>query len=121
MSPPFGEYLRKLRIDRDMSLRKFSTLAKIDPGNLSRIERGRLRPPGNKKVEEICDILGLEPSTDEWRNLVDYAYLGRKEIPKELLSDEELLTKLPILFRKVTGAKLTDGELDSLIEAIRKA
>jgi len=117
----FGDYLRKLRLNKGFSLRRFSNMIDIDPGNMSRIERGVFPSPSKEKLDKIVEVLCLKEGSEEWQNLMDYAYISKKEIPDKVLSDEELLKKLPLIFRSLTGSKLTSEELDKLVEMIRNA
>jgi len=43
--PPFGEYLRQLRLDAGFGLRAFAETVGMKPSNLSRLETGRIGPP----------------------------------------------------------------------------
>lgn len=115
----FGKYLRKLRLERNLSLRKFSSLIEMDPGNLSRIERGVFPPPSEDKVIHIAKTLGLDRGNEEWIQLMDYFYISKKEIPGYVLDEEDLLEKLPVIFRSLTGSKLKSEDLDKLIELIK--
>ncbi len=115
----FGKYLRKLRLERNLSLRKFSSLIEMDPGNLSRIESGVFPPPSEDKVIHIAKTLGLDRGNEEWIQLMDYFYISKKEIPGYVLDEEDLLEKLPVIFRSLTGSKLKSEDLDKLIELIK--
>ena len=116
----FGEYFKARRRALGFTLRRFCQEKGLDPGNLSRMERGLLPPPrGREKLEEYAAYLGLVKGTDEWYQFFDLAHAASGQIPKELLEDEELVNKLPVLFRTLRGQKVTDDQLDKLIEMIR--
>ena len=51
---------------------------------------------------------------------MDLAAIAREEIPKYVLNDEELLKKLPVFFRSIRGAELTERQLDELIQKGRE-
>ncbi len=54
----FGELLRKRRKELRLGLREFALKAGLDPGNLSKIERGRLGAPQSDEVlGRICRAL----------------------------------------------------------------
>jgi len=61
------------------------------------------------------------PGTEVWQNFMDQADISRGQIPQDVMSDEKLLAKLPVFFRTVRGAELTETQLDSLIEKVREA
>jgi transcriptional regulator with XRE-family HTH domain len=117
----FGPYIRELRKDRRLGLREFCKALAMDPSNWSKVERGVLHPPTEEeKITEISSLLGISKGDDEWHNMIDYASLDRGEVPKDILSDEEVLDKLPAFFRTMRGQKPDEKELRRLIELIKK-
>jgi transcriptional regulator with XRE-family HTH domain len=122
MSNQFGKLLKKLRIVRGLTLREFCHANGFDPGNYSRLERGLFPPPQREDLlEKYALALGLHRGSDEWLEFFDLAATSRGEIPKDLLSDDEVVNKLPILFRTLRGSAMSPEKLDDLIEKIRKA
>jgi transcriptional regulator with XRE-family HTH domain len=118
----FGDLVKDLRIAQKKTLRQFCLDHGHDPSNWSKIERGINSPPKDEKtLERWAKQLGLKPNTPEWQNFMDQADIARGEIPSDLLNDEELVKKLPVFFRTVRGAELTEKELDDLIQKIREA
>lgn len=53
----FGEYLRQQRKERNISLNELARRAKVDPGNLSRLERGERTTPSAEMLARIADGL----------------------------------------------------------------
>ena len=118
----FGELHESLRKKQRLTLRKYCEASGFDPGNISKIERGRMAPPQNdEKLAKMATILGLSKNSKEWQLFFFTAHANAGKIPKEVLSDEEVLRKIPLLFRKLSGQKLTKEELTDLIETIRRA
>jgi len=118
----FGGYLKKLRLARRITLREFCEQNKFDPGNYSRIERGLFpAPQRDDLVERYALAFGLERGSDEWIELFDVAAASRGEIPKDLLADDELVGKLPALFRTLRGTPVDPEKLDALIDDIRRS
>lgn len=122
MSSHFGEFFKQLRIESKQSLRAFCLNHGFDPGNISKIERGRLAPPKSEdKLTNYAKALGLKKNTRQWQELFDLAAAEQGQIPSDLL-DEELVGKLPVFFRslrEINGAD--DEELRELAEKLRKA
>jgi transcriptional regulator with XRE-family HTH domain len=57
----FGGWLRSMRVQRDLTLRQAAKLLKLDPGNLSKLERSELSPPKSvKRIREICRVLNFQ-------------------------------------------------------------
>ena len=117
----FGAYFKDRRIAAGKTLRAFCEANGFDPGNISKLERGKLGPPeSTEKLEEYARALGLKRGSTEWYEFFDRAAAERGRLPGDLLSDKELLGKLPVLFRTLRGSKIDAQHLDALIERIRR-
>ena len=76
----FGETIRDLRLAQDLGLRETATKVGISPAYLSRIERGKERPPKPEVVKALAKELAADPdvlfrlssSTDP--EVVDYLH-----------------------------------------------
>jgi transcriptional regulator with XRE-family HTH domain len=118
----FGEFFREQRIALGVTLREFCRRNGLDPGNISRLERGVLPPPqGRETLEHYAKLLKLKKGSDDWYNFFDLAAAENGRIPPEILEDKEVLEKLPILFRTLRGQKVPDEQLDELVRKLRKA
>jgi transcriptional regulator with XRE-family HTH domain len=118
----FGEFFKAKRIEKGLTLRKFCKKFGLDPGNISKMERGLLKPPDSKeKLEEYASYFGLEKGSDDWYEFFDLAAACKGAIPEEFLESEELVKSLPIIFRTIRGKRVSSKLLDELIERIRKA
>lgn len=122
MSGNFGGLLKRLRLQRGWTLREFCLRNSIDPGNYSRLERGLFPPPqGTELLEKYARALGLEPGSDDWTNLFDVASAERGEIPADIMSDEEVVGKLPVLFRTMRAKQVSPDLLDELVNRIKRS
>lgn len=118
----FGEMVKNLRISQQKTLRQFCQEHGLDPSNWSKIERNVNPPPRDEDtLAKWARLLYLAPDTDGWRDFMYSAELGRGNIPREVMSDEKLLAKLPVFLRTVRGAELTGEQLDDFIEKVRHA
>ena len=118
----FGEFIRARRAALRLSLRSFAEKADLDAGNASRIERGRVAPPENPEIlDRIALALDLRRGSTEYQQLMDLAAAAKGRIPQDLLSDEEVAARLPILFRTLRSKPLSGDQLEKLIDSIRKA
>jgi len=120
MARSFGEYLRKLRMDSGLTLREFARKTNRDAGNISKEERGRLKPPEEDIVQLYVEVLGLSPESDEARQLRALAQVGRGQIPPEVLEDEAVVDKLPVLFRTLAGDEPSEAQLKALIDLLKR-
>lgn len=117
----FGALLKRLRIRKGVTLREHCLANGFDPGNYSRLERGRFPPPHKEELlEGYASALGLERGSDEWLELFDLAAASRGQLPSDLLADAELVAKLPALFRTLRGRDVPAELLDDLIEDVRR-
>ena len=117
----FGEFFKKKRIEIGMTLRQFCLDNNLDPGNMSKIERGILTPPQTKeKLEHYAKCLCIKEGSDDWLEFFDRAHASSGRIPEEILSDAETVAKLPLVFRTLRGQKLNKEQLDKLVEELNK-
>jgi len=118
----FGDFFKGKRIGLKKTLRQFCAENKLDPGNISRLERGLMAPPqGSDKLEEYARYLQIKKGSDDWYQFFDLARIEAGRIPDEIMKDEALVASLPILFRTLRGKKISEKKLDELVEMIRKA
>ena len=118
----FGEFFKHCRLRANKGLREFCVENGLDPGNISKIEHGMLPPPqSHEKLAEYANALELREGSDDWYELFDRAAADKGIIPKDLLNDEELLARLPLVFRTMRNKRPDMNTLDRLIEFLRKA
>ncbi len=115
----FGEFLKAKRMALDKTLRQFCLENGLDPGNISRLERGLFPPPQHQKLEEYAKRLALKEGTDDWYQLFDLAAAEAGKIPQDILNDKQVVEKLPILFRTLRGTKSSDEKLNKLVRKIK--
>ncbi len=118
----FGNLVKDLRIAQRKTLRQFCLDNGLDPSNWSKIERNVNPPPRDEAtVSRWARFLGLLPDTEAWRDFMCQADIGRGKIPAEVMSDQILVSRLPVLLRAVRGAELTETQLDDFIAKVREA
>lgn len=121
MSKKFGALLKRLRLNQGRSLREFCLQNDLDPGNYSRLERGLFPPPQRRELlEKYAKALGLGAGSDDWMEFFDVAAAERGTIPADLMSDEEVVDKLPVVFRTMRAKQVSPDLLDELVERIKR-
>ncbi len=116
----FGEYFKQRRIATGLTLRAFCERHGFDPGNISKFERGVLSPPsGVEKLAEYAASLDLERESVDWFEFFDLASAARGEIPGDILSDAQVVERLPVMFQAMRD--LDPEKLDKFIELIRRS
>ena len=116
----FGEFFKTKRRGLGVSLRAFCRKNGLDPGNMSKLERGVLAPPeGRGKLEAYAAMLGLQEGSDEWFEFFDLAAAARGRIPDSLLEDERVVRALPMMYRTLRKDKPEREEVERLMKLIR--
>jgi transcriptional regulator with XRE-family HTH domain len=116
----FGDFLKRKRIASGRTLRAFCAAHGFDVGNFSKLERGVLAPPhGDVRLSTYAEAIGLERESDEWFEFFDLAAAARGEIPSDLLSDAEVVERLPVMFQAMRD--LDPAKLDQFIELVRRS
>ena len=119
--PLFGDFFKEKRIQKGLTLRGFCKAHGLDPGNISKLERGMLPPPESKeKLEEYASYLGLKKGTDDWYQFFDFAAASKGIIPGELMDNEELVRSLPLIFRTFRNKEISKRQVDDLIEKLKR-
>jgi transcriptional regulator with XRE-family HTH domain len=117
----FGDFFKKKRIESGKTLRQFCMENNLDPGNISKLERGILPPPtSEEKLEHYARCLKIKKGSDEWYEFFDLAHASAGRIPEEIVSDENLLSKLPLVFRTLRGQKLTREQLNKMAKKLKE-
>lgn len=117
----FGTKFRELRLRLGVSLRMFCIEHKLDPSNISKLERGLLAPPQKREIlERYAACLKIEEGSDDWYEFFDLAAAEKGRIPEDIRSDEELLRKVPILFRAARGQDVSKADVDALLDKLRE-
>ncbi len=116
----FGELIRSRREELRLGLRDFALRAEMDAGNLSKLERGRLNPPQDRAaLDRICFALQWDPAGADAEKARDLAAVENGRIPNDLLEDDAVIAKLPLLLRTVHNRQLDADEVEKLIDIIR--
>ncbi len=118
----FGEFFKALRKKKRITLREFCKRATADPANISRLERSAMPPPQDSDIlTRYAEALDVQVGSDEWYQFFDLAAADRGIIPKDLMSDREVVEKLPAFFRTLRGQKPTEEEMQKVIDKIKKS
>lgn len=116
----FGEFFKGRRVALEKTLRQFCIESKLDPGNISKLERGLMQPPHSReKLEEYARLLKIKKGSDDWYTFFDLAAAETGRIPEELIANGNIVEKLPLLFRTLRGQKVPEGKLEELIKKLR--
>jgi transcriptional regulator with XRE-family HTH domain len=117
----FGEFIKVRRLQKEIPLRAFSNRIGMDPSNYSRIEKSVDQPPSNPtRLHSIARELDIQIDSDDYKEMERLADIGRGEIPRQILSNDQLVGKLPVFFRAIGQDEMNEEKLDQLIETIRK-
>ncbi|MCX6761152.1 MAG: helix-turn-helix transcriptional regulator [Candidatus Nealsonbacteria bacterium] len=119
MKENFSQILKELRIKKGLTLRNACRILDYDPSNWSKIERGKMPPPSDEKtLRKWAKSLGVSNENDI-REFVDRANIVQGIVPKDILSQNNVVEFLPAFFRTLRNKKPTQKEIDRLIKLIR--
>lgn len=118
----FGELLYELRIKKEITLREMCRKVNYDPSNWSKIERGKIAPPSDKKTLELwARTLGLKKNSKESDDFIFQANISQGIIPFEIMGERELVAALPAFFRTLKNKKPNKEDIDKIIGLIKNA
>ena len=89
----FGEYIRQLREDRNLPLRKIAAELDIDTSTLSKIEKNE-RNANEQIIEKLSEIFSIDKADLKVRYLSD-------KITYQLLDEEDGIEILKIAEQKI--------------------
>lgn len=116
-----GRLFREYRQKQGLSLREFCLKHKIDSSNISKIERGVAKPPQGETLYKYAKYLGLNKDSQEWYEFCDLAVAERIKMPKEYLTQTEIVERMPAFFRAMRSKKGAKELANKLEEIIKKA
>lgn len=106
----FGETIRDLRVAQDLGLRETATKVGISPAYLSRIERGKERPPRPEVTKELAKILAADPDV-----LFRLSSSTDPEVVDFLHEQPEIMN----LLRFIKEANFTEEEMGKLLKSAK--
>lgn len=115
--PRFGDLHKAHRRRLGVTLRQFSRESGMDAGYISRLERGVTPPP--RDATRLAADLSLVEGSRQWTEFIDAAAIDAGRLPPDLVEDEEVLDKMPLLFRTARGERLRDNDLKRLLEFVK--
>ena len=111
MARSFGETIREMREAQEMGLRAAASRLGISPAYLSRIERGRERPPKPDLVKRIATLLGGDP---------DLLFRLAESTDPDLADYIHLTPNVPEFLRTAKAMALTSEDFEVLIQEVRR-
>lgn len=111
MAKTFGETIREMREAQDMGLRVAADRIGISPAYLSRIERGKERPPKPEIIKRIATLLGGDP---------DLLFRLAESTDPDLAEYIHVVPNVPEFLRTAMAQKLTSEDFEALIAEIKR-
>ena len=111
MARSFGETIREMREAQGMGLRTAAERLGISPAYLSRVERGKERPPRPELVKRMAALLGGSP---------DLLFRLAESTDPDLAEYIHLVPDVPEFLRTARELKLTSEDFEALIEEVRR-
>ena len=111
MTKSFGGTIRELREAQKMGLRVAAERLEISPAYLSRIERGKERPPKPALVKRMATLLGGDP---------DMLFRLAESTDPDLAAYIHDVPRVPEFLRTAKEMNLTAEDFDVLIEEVKR-
>ena len=107
----FGETIREMREAQGMGLRTAAERLGISPAYLSRVERGKERPPRPDLVKRMATLLGGDP---------DLLFRLAESTDPDLAEYIHRIPNVPEFLRTAREMELTSKDFEALIEEVRR-
>jgi len=107
----FGETIREMREAQDMRLRAAAERLGISPAYLSRIERGKERPPKPEVIKRMATLLGGDP---------DLLFRLAESTDPDLAEYIHVVPNVPEFLRTAMSERLTSEDFEVLIREIKR-
>lgn len=107
----FGETIREMREAQSLGLRAAAERLGISPAYLSRIERGKERPPKPELIKKIARLLGGD---------ADLLFRLSTSTDPDIAEYLNLVPKAPEFLRTAMTLRLTSDDFAELIEEVKK-
>jgi len=111
------DFIKARRKELGFSCRDFGLFLKMKPSEWNRMENGRMPFPKEHAFEKRL-VKALCINTEEYPAF-HAAYMDYEPIAREPLTEEEVVQKLPMVFRKQDGSAMSEPELLKLGERLR--
>ncbi len=111
-----GKHFKAIRLSNNLSLRAFCRKYGIDQGNLSKMERGLLSFPNGITLDQYLESIDVKKSSDAWFKMHDLAAIERGALPKYIVDDESLLSRMPLFFLLSRKFKECENKDEFLLE-----
>ena len=111
MARSFGETIREMREAQELGLRMAAGCLRVSPAYLSRIERGKERPPKPELVKRMATLLGGDP---------DLLFRLAESTDPDLAEYIHLTPNVPEFLRTAKAMDLTSEDFEVLIEEVRR-
>ncbi len=107
----FGDTIRDLRVAQDLGLRETASKVGISPAYLSRIERGKERPPSPEVIKALAKTLAADP---------DVLYRLSSSTDPDVVDFLHDQPGVMTLLRYLKDASFTEAEVGQLINLAEK-
>lgn len=111
MAKAFGETIREMREAQKLGLRSAAERLGISPAYLSRIERGKERPPKPELVKKVARLLGGD---------ADLLFRLASSTDPDIAEFMNLVPNVPEFLRTAIAMRLTSDDFDELIDELKR-
>jgi transcriptional regulator with XRE-family HTH domain len=110
MEQTFGQLLRELRREKEISQRELAKKVSVDFSYISKLENDRLPPPAADTIVKICEVLNVQP--DKLLSITKKMPSGIKDLVSSNPKAIEFL-------RNAGSMQLTEDEWDKMSKQLK--
>lgn len=119
--PVFGEYIKQLRLDRGITLRRFAAMIGVSPEYECNMEKGRRPAPSTEVLQKIISVLLLnKEETDRLYDLAAQSKNAVNTVPEDLTGFINENRVVVAALRMAKDVDAGDDEWLAFMEKLRK-
>ena len=116
----FGEYVRKKRREKKLSIRLFAEQVGISPVYQSSIETGKRYAPSYEVLQRMAELFELDENEQALFYDLAGASASEKTVPMDIVTFINENERIRVIIRAARDGKISDEDITRLKKKIKK-
>ena len=116
----FGEYVRKKRREKKLSIRLFAEQVGISPVYQSSIETGKRYAPSYEVLQRMAELFELDENEQALFYDLAGASASEKTVPMDIVTFINENERIRVIIRAARDGKISDEDITRLMKKIKK-
>ena len=116
----FGEYVRKKRREKKLSIRLFAEQVGISPVYQSSIETGKRYAPSYEVLQRMAELFELDENEQALFYDLAGASASEKTVPMDIVTFINENERIRVIIRAERDGKISDEDITRLMKKIKK-